>query len=408
MSATRVTCLVLCLAAVLSLWMRPSFAGQVTLRWTAPGDDGMSGQAAYYDIRYATFPLNASTWNLATIVPNPPAPVAPGQPQEKSIGGLLPTVEYHFAVKTADENFNWSAISNVAKRTVPANEYNRGDVNLNAIPYEVGDVVTFVDFFSHGLSAFTIAPAEQIAQTDVTADGSALTVSDLTYLIRVVTGDAVPLARLNPSHEQLLVQTTVDQNRVVIASTTDQSIGAAYLIYRVAPGLEVGQPQKTAATNAMSVSCTQQGDQVHILIYDFGRDRVAPGAHDLLELPLNRNGQFELVSADFADYNGQALRVTDRSGLPTEFSLSQNYPNPFNPTTRIDFFLPQPEHVELVVFNVTGQQVRKLADQREAAGPHSIFWDSRNDAGEGVASGVYFYRLRAGDFTSSKRMVLLK
>jgi hypothetical protein len=408
MSVARRILPLLCLAVVTLLSFCPSFAGQVTLRWTSPGDDGMSGQAAYYDIRYATFPLNASTWNLASVVPNPPMPQAPGQPQEKSIGGLLPTVEYFFAIKTADENYNWSAISNVAKRTVPVNEYNRGDVNLNAIPYEVGDVVTFVDYFSRGLAAFTIATAEQIAQTDVTVDGSALTVSDLTYLIRVVTGDAVPIARLDHSYNSLLVQTTVLEDRVRISSTTDQTIGAAYLIYRVGPGIEIGNPIRTASTDAMSVSCNRIEDQVHVLLYDFGRDRVSPGAHELLELPINRSGQFELISADFADYNGHALRVTENSGLPTEFSLSQNYPNPFNPTTRIDYFLPQSEHVELVVYNVAGQQVRQLANQRESAGPHSIFWDSRNTDGEGVASGVYFYRLRAGDFTTSRRMVLLK
>lgn len=317
-------------------------------------------------------------------------------------------MEYYFGIKTADESFNWSGISNVAVRTVPADDYNRGDINLNALPYEVGDVVTFIDYFSHGLAAFTISPAEQIAQTDVTVDGSALTVSDLTYLIRVVTGDAVPLGRLSPTYTPLVLHTAIDDNRLVISSTSDNTIGAAYLIYRVSPGLEIGDPVRSDVTSAMSLSATRHDGQLHILLYDIGRDRVGPGAHQLFEFPIHKGGDIELISADVANYDGQALKVSEQFGLPIEFSLGQNYPNPFNPTTRIDFFLPQAEDVDLVIYNITGQQVRKLLDARETAGAHSVFWDSRNDAGEGVASGVYFYRLRAGEFTSSRRMVLLK
>jgi hypothetical protein len=94
--------------------------------------------------------------------------------------------------------------------------------------------------------------------------------------------------------------------------------------------------------------------------------------------------------------------------LPAGFALEQNYPNPFNPTTSISFSLPSAQHVKLEIYNVQGQKVRTLVDEMRSAGEHSIEWDATSDAGDKVASGVYFYRLTAGDYVISKKMTLLK
>ncbi|MFZ5981507.1 MAG: PKD domain-containing protein, partial [Candidatus Zixiibacteriota bacterium] len=89
--------------------------------------------------------------------------------------------------------------------------------------------------------------------------------------------------------------------------------------------------------------------------------------------------------------------------LPTEFGLGQNYPNPFNPTTAIEFNLPQAAYVTLEVYNVTGQKVAVLVDRYMGAGTHATQWDAGS-----YSSGVYFYRLTAGNYTETKKMVLLK
>jgi len=94
---------------------------------------------------------------------------------------------------------------------------------------------------------------------------------------------------------------------------------------------------------------------------------------------------------------------TVAGGLPNQFALSQNYPNPFNPTTEIAFDLAKNGHVSLTVFNVLGQQVTTLVDRDMEAGSHTVQWDA-----SGVSSGVYFYRIQAGDFNSTKKMMLLK
>jgi len=96
------------------------------------------------------------------------------------------------------------------------------------------------------------------------------------------------------------------------------------------------------------------------------------------------------------------------STLPTRFELSQNYPNPFNPTTTITLSLPQDSRVSLQVYDVTGRKVRTLADQPLPAGVHKIAWDGRNEGGEAVSSGVYIYRVQAGAFVESRKMVLLR
>jgi len=94
--------------------------------------------------------------------------------------------------------------------------------------------------------------------------------------------------------------------------------------------------------------------------------------------------------------------------MPENFELKQNHPNPFNPDTRIDFTIPEAQHVKLEVFNVSGQKICTLIDADMDAGEHSIIWDATDDTGERIASGVYLYRLTSGIYTTSKKMTLLK
>jgi hypothetical protein len=101
------------------------------------------------------------------------------------------------------------------------------------------------------------------------------------------------------------------------------------------------------------------------------------------------------------------LGVSDKQGsqsLPNKFSLSQNYPNPFNPTTTINFNLPKASNVTLKIFNILGEEVATLVSKRLPAGSHSYQWSRTG----GIASGIYLYRLRAGNFVETKKMVLLR
>lgn len=94
--------------------------------------------------------------------------------------------------------------------------------------------------------------------------------------------------------------------------------------------------------------------------------------------------------------------------LPKHFELGMNYPNPFNPTTLIAFSLPFRTEVRLAVYNLLGQEVKVLARGSRAAGTYTVLWDGTNEAGMRVPSGVYFYRLEAGPYVASRKMVLVK
>ena len=108
------------------------------------------------------------------------------------------------------------------------------------------------------------------------------------------------------------------------------------------------------------------------------------------------------------DANGASASLSLQT-RPTAFSLADNFPNPFNPATTIQYALPQAADVELTVYNVVGQPVRTLVAEHQSAGRYAVEWDATNDSGHSLSSGMYFYRLQAGEeFREVKKMLLLR
>ena len=104
------------------------------------------------------------------------------------------------------------------------------------------------------------------------------------------------------------------------------------------------------------------------------------------------------VSFGVTDVEEQIIEI-----LPNEFSVAQNYPNPFNPSTKIDFTIPTQSKVKLTVYNSMGELVRTIIDKEIGQGQHSINFDGKN-----LSSGIYFYRLLAGDNITTRKMMLIK
>ena len=92
----------------------------------------------------------------------------------------------------------------------------------------------------------------------------------------------------------------------------------------------------------------------------------------------------------------------------TVYAMDQNYPNPLNPVTEIKYAIPEAGHVKIMVFNILGQNVRNLVDKEQSVGQYSVVWDGKDTNGETVASGVYFYRIKANEFSETRKMLLLK
>jgi hypothetical protein len=131
--------------------------------------------------------------------------------------------------------------------------------------------------------------------------------------------------------------------------------------------------------------------------------------------------EFEIIanhqpsSKDLWTFNPSVLTNVKQASVPYSFALMQNYPNPFNPSTTIRYELPVLSKVTIAIYNVLGQKVRTLVNEIQNAGPQLQVWNSKNDAGNSVASGVYFYRIQShglsgssAAFTATKKMVLLR
>ena len=113
----------------------------------------------------------------------------------------------------------------------------------------------------------------------------------------------------------------------------------------------------------------------------------------------------EIYQSEFITYS--ELGVTgveaENNSVPVSYNLSQNYPNPFNPSTTIEYEIPSEEHVVLKIYNVLGKEIKELVNSNKGAGKYRV-----NFNGEGLASGIYYYTIRAGKFVQSRKLVLLK
>jgi len=121
------------------------------------------------------------------------------------------------------------------------------------------------------------------------------------------------------------------------------------------------------------------------------------------------NGEIEIPPVSGLILKDSATTgIEEHNVLNRTFILTQNYPNPFNPQTAISYQLSVFSNVKLTIFDVTGRQVRMLVSEVQNAGPHTAIWDGRDEHGQEASSGIYFYRLEAGDQMQTRRMVLMR
>ena len=126
------------------------------------------------------------------------------------------------------------------------------------------------------------------------------------------------------------------------------------------------------------------------------RNNLSSSGYTMLEEYING-----LVTAAVTD-------VKDNIELPTSFSITQNYPNPFNPTTRLEYSLPLTRHLEINIYNVQGQLIKKVFSGEKSAGSYTVDWNGENENGIKVGSGIYFCSFRADNYIKTIKMTLLK
>jgi hypothetical protein len=162
-----------------------------------------------------------------------------------------------------------------------------------------------------------------------------------------------------------------------------------------------------------------EGEYTVVVVNINGRSIVS-GTGTILTIPVSAVGdkfdgigEISLLNAELeqgvqVELNREALAL--KVALPKVYALSQNYPNPFNPSTTVAFDIPEGKevNVRLNVYNMRGQLIRTLVNEVKSEGSYQIQWDGTDNYGRRVSSGVYFYRITTGEFSQTRKMVILK
>ena len=272
-----------------------------------------------------------------------------------------------------------------------------GDVNANGYPFEVGDVVLFANhLIDPATYDFTL---RQLWATDVNGDGLFATIGDLIMMINILNGSG--MAKVVPSN--MLATVTIPnvyEGSLPVSVVSNANVGGAVVTINH-PGVELGVP----TADGMDLKYSDNGDVMTVVVYNMQSLSFAPGTSSLFTVPVLSEGSVSLGDVSVADGRGALLdaRTAIEAPLPTEFSVNQNFPNPFNAQTGIKFALPTAANTSVNIYNVAGQLVKTFDLGQIGAGYHQVVWDASN-----VASGVYFYKVTANDYTKTMKMTLLK
>jgi hypothetical protein len=182
---------------------------------------------------------------------------------------------------------------------------------------------------------------------------------------------------------------------------SNDNFATAKIVFLDSGGAEVGAEEMVIADSTSSLGLWTH----YSMIGHAHRLTDSVAVYLLFVQPTDQGGAVWVDDVSFREV--QLTDVPDGS-VPFAFALHQNSPNPFNPITTIRFDLPHAVHVKLDVYNVKGERVSTIVDRYMTEGRKEVIWTAQDDRGRAVTSGIYFYRLVAGDFAETKKMVLLK
>ncbi len=273
---------------------------------------------------------------------------------------------------------------------------------------DVADVVGTVNFMFHGGE-----PPVSLNALDVNGDCRGPDVSDLVYMVQYhfhgglepACGCVEKSARLAPElTQQTALNATYHDGVTTIELSSEIDL---YGVQFELVGAGDSEPVSLIGVNLDLISgATDHGFRVGVLDLD-GGEYLRRGQYQLVRL----EGEYQITSAVVTDMEIQSrtpLLNQKLTLVPDKYELYQNYPNPFNPNTEIGFALPEASHVKLDIYNIAGQRVTTLVDALLEAKNYLIEWNGTGADGQPVASGVYLYRLDAGSFVETKKMMLLK
>lgn len=294
-----------------------------------------------------------------------------------------------------------------------------GDVTLN-LNVSVGDVVALVSYILGRISFND----RQLACADVNEDGD-INVGDVVGMINIIMGRPVgpPMA---PS-EDYLAQVCLSKDdpmgqEVSILLSPEVPVAGIQLRLEYDPTqVQFSQAMPTEITESFTLDSHDEGGVLTLLLYNFAGAVVPRGDWTVVKLPLkkgNVNG-VRLVEVVLADTIARVIptRISGETvdEIPVSILLNQNYPNPFWNSTTIYYSIPSSvedgritQRVTLKIYNAAGSLVNTLIDREISPGVYSVEWNGTDSRGMKVSSGIYFYNLRTGSFSATKKMMVLR
>ncbi len=286
-----------------------------------------------------------------------------------------------------------------------------GDINLNGIPFDIGDAVRFANFLLDPVRyPFN---SQQYANSDVNQDGYPATIADLVYLIRIIEEGPSSAGKIFEINAEVDFRIQKQEDRYYFYTQTQNNLGGILMTFTHSPAstVSVEFPEKLESLKKVY---KDEGGLTRVLIYSMEGKSISAG-ENLLFTVQTESENLNVKQAEFSNDLGNLLKgredkgtAVTRSAIPDKFTLEQNYPNPFNLETNISYSLKEEAAVSLKIYNIRGQLVKTLVQERKPAGFYTVGWNGTNQNGETVASGVYLYRLNVGEENFTKKMSLLK
>ena len=307
-----------------------------------------------------------------------------------------------------------------------------GDINVNGFAFEIGDAITFLNFFM-GQIEFT---RRQYANSDCNRDGIQASIADLVYLLGVISGDTllgspggspvIPFSGKGEGNiENRFDNSGLDSPSVLTVDiNSPEPLGGAYFSFAYdSEEMEIGAVELNRSIEDLDFSWTAENGKLLVAVYNWYGTSSSFGRGELFSVYYHRNSgfydhnPFSIERAEFSDGSGNPLDADyslnishkktfltpDKSGI----SVS-GYPNPFNNSVTISYELPADGDYDLVIFDILGREVKTIMSGYKSSGGGAIVWDGTDNFQSEVSSGIYFARLRGETVSANIKLYMLK
>jgi len=339
--------------------------------------------------------------------------------------GLLNGIDNVYLGFHHDDATAWAsgwAIDNVVLHGF--NTIMMGDLNGDGV-LNIQDITRLIEIVTQ--TGLEVTP-DEIGLLDLNGDG-AYNVLDVVILIEAVLNspglakEAPIVENISASVAPQTLNANMEWQNIPVTVDYDGSIAGFQADLLFDPSVvELGLPTLGLGNENVAVFTSLNGNMLRVLAIDLSGGQIDLSSGLLMDVPVQ---VIDENASGATDFSVEGLVLSGPGGIeiececlvsiidiglpaPTEFSLKQNYPNPFNPTTNIRYDIAGAGDVQLVIYNMLGQHVRTLVSGPQNVGYYEVVWNGLNDAGQPVATGVYIYHIRAGNYSKTHKMAFIK